>query len=383
MSSNFFQNLTGFERFEDLEQRQNFTRAPSDWWVVITDVIASTEAIQSGRYRDVNLIGAATLAVLQNVMPGYLFPFAFGGDGASAIIPPEYRADAMRALAGLRDISQTRYQLGLRAGLIEVAELEVLSGPVLVGKHLLADGYPLAVFRGGALAIAEERIKSDIERYQVPDVLTPEANLGSLSCRWEPLDSAHGQILSLLLLDPEGRPTLYGEFLREVDTLLAGGLEMANPVRESAMRYQSLSALFRADRVHRVGRIDALRSVFTTLLSFVLFKLRLFIVSPLLRRYVSRTRAHTDFRKFDDMLRMVIDVTPAQADDIEGLCRAYRQRSGVSYGLHRSQRALMTCYAPALSDGQHVHFIDGENGGYAAAATQLKAQLATSIEARE
>ena len=261
--------------------------------------------------------------------------------------------------------------------MIEVAELEELIGPVLVGKHLLADGYPLAMFRGGALAVAEDRIKSDLERYQVPDVLNIEADLGSLSCRWEPLESAHGQIVSLLLLDPDGRPAVYGEFLRELDSLLEGGLESANPVRESAMRYQGLAALFRADGIHRTRSLEALRSIATTLLSFVLFRLRLFTLSPYLRRYVTHTKTHSDYRKFDDMLRMVIDVSPSQADGIEGLCRAFRETHGVSYGLHRSQRALMTCYAPALSDGHHVHFIDGEDGGYASAATQLKAQLRT------
>ena len=35
----------------------------------------------------------------------------------------------------------------------------------------------------------------------------------------------------------------------------------------------------------------------------------------------------------------------------------------------------MTCYVPSFSDGKHVHFIDGGDGGYAIAAKQLKQQM--------
>ena len=35
----------------------------------------------------------------------------------------------------------------------------------------------------------------------------------------------------------------------------------------------------------------------------------------------------------------------------------------------------MTCYVNGLEDGQHIHFIDGGDGGYAVAAKQLKQQL--------
>ena len=34
----------------------------------------------------------------------------------------------------------------------------------------------------------------------------------------------------------------------------------------------------------------------------------------------------------------------------------------------------MTCFVDGLSDGKHIHFIDGGDGGYAMAAMKLKAQ---------
>jgi hypothetical protein len=43
------------------------------------------------------------------------------------------------------------------------------------------------------------------------------------------------------------------------------------------------------------------------------------------------------------------------------------------YGLHRQDAAMMTCFTPSALRSDHVHFIDGARGGYASAATALKA----------
>ena len=88
---------------------------------------------------------------------------------------------------------------------------------------------------------------------------------------------------------------------------------------------------------------------------------------------------HSDFRKFDDMLRMVIDCSSDQLSSMRDKLQVLREEHGVCYGIHESQAALMTCYTPSFSQGGHVHFIDGSNGGYAMAAKQLKAQIKESL----
>jgi hypothetical protein len=82
-----------------------------------------------------------------------------------------------------------------------------------------------------------------------------------------------------------------------------------------------------------------------------------------------------DFRKFDDVLRMVVDVSPSQAQAIATELEQLRLAGELAYGIHRSSSALMTCFVRSFN-GDHVHFIDGSDGGYALAAKQLKAQLA-------
>ncbi len=54
-------------------------------------------------------------------------------------------------------------------------------------------------------------------------------------------------------------------------------------------------------------------------------------------------------------------------------------RDGIArYGLHQQDAAMMTCFTPSALRSDHVHFIDGARGGYASAATALKAMLAAA-----
>src|SRR5262249_9321613 len=74
---------------------------------------------------------------------------------------------------------------------------------------------------------------------------------------------------------------------------------------------------------------------------------------------------NSDFRKYDDGLRMTLDCTARLADEIEArLMRA--EADGVArYGVHRQSAAIMTCIVPSIYESNHVHFIDGAAGGYA------------------
>jgi hypothetical protein len=91
--------------------------------------------------------------------------------------------------------------------------------------------------------------------------------------------------------------------------------------------------------------------------------------------YLRQVVENSDFRKYDDGLRMVLDCTPELE---EALTQPQRLTAAASagvarYGLHRQDAAMMTCFTPSALRSDHVHFIDGARGGYASAATALKA----------
>ena len=91
--------------------------------------------------------------------------------------------------------------------------------------------------------------------------------------------------------------------------------------------------------------------------------------------YRAELRANTDFRKYDGLLRLVLDVSEAEADAIEASLAAGYAAGRLVYGTHRAGAALMTCLVFSLEASQHLHFIDGADGGFAYAARAFKARL--------
>ena len=67
--------------------------------------------------------------------------------------------------------------------------------------------------------------------------------------------------------------------------------------------------------------------------------------APVYRREV---RVNSDYRRSDDVLRMVFDCTSAQRHAIE--LAAAHDRGDIVYGMHRSDSALMTCFLFGLKD---------------------------------
>jgi hypothetical protein len=75
-------------------------------------------------------------------------------------------------------------------------------------------------------------------------------------------------------------------------------------------------------------------------------------------------------------LRMVLDCAPDLERTLTQRLAAAAAGGIARYGLHRQDAAMMTCFTPSALRSDHVHFIDGARGGYASAATALKATLA-------
>jgi len=89
----------------------------------------------------------------------------------------------------------------------------------------------------------------------------------------------------------------------------------------------------------------------------------------------------SDFRKLDGTLKMVISGTTENRRKLEALLRHLHARGHIFYGVHVSNRALLTCLLQ-YGSGSEVHFVDAADGGYALAARHMKQQLAEAVRAR-
>jgi hypothetical protein len=118
--------------------------------------------------------------------------------------------------------------------------------------------------------------------------------------------------------------------------------------------------------------VRKLAVVFESAFAMIVLRLGLRLGSFDSATYKREVVANTDFRKFDDGLRMTLDCAPDLADELEALLKRAAQDGIARYGIHRQNAALVTCIVPSPTSSNHVHFVDGAAGGYTAAAKVLK-----------
>ena len=108
---NFFEAQPEIDRFEQCIALENYCHAPQDWWVATADVKGSTKAIEAGSYKGVNAAGAACITAIINAVGQRDIPFVFGGDGATALVPPAAKDRVLKALAGVRKMAIEAFDL--------------------------------------------------------------------------------------------------------------------------------------------------------------------------------------------------------------------------------------------------------------------------------
>ena len=379
-SPTFYAAIEPFLDFAAVADPARYHAAPDDWIVVLADIRGSTEAAKAGRYKDVNLIGAACITATLNVTQGLDLPYVFGGDGATVLVPPDVAGVVADALRRTRRLAAASFGLELRVGMVPVEELKRRGRRVLVARYQLSPGNHLAMFAGGGIALADQLIK-DGAGFGLDDDGDPgPPDLAGLSCRWQPYQSLHGQMLSLLVrtLDPDDL-ALQREIVARLGEILGAGADAARPVQPANMRFVWPPRGLAAEAVLTQGRRPRwLRRLYLLLESFLQllaerFDLRLGAYDA--PAYREELRRNSDHRKLVDSLHLVLDCTEAEVAAIEAYLAGLHAAGQIVYGIHVADRALMTCLVFSLEQSRHVHFIDGADGGYALAALQLKAQL--------
>lgn len=384
MDDDFYARIPPLTRFIELANRQAYHDVPRPWFVVVTDVIGSTKAIEAGRYKDVNIVGAASIVAVINSVPSPNLPYVFGGDGATLLVGPSDIEAARLALARLATASKAYFDLDLRVGVVPVADLLDRGYDLQVSKLALSDSKSLAMLWGTAVKAAEELVKSPrtAATYAVqPATDGSRPELDGLSCRWQPLSSRQGHMLSVIAVARPQNLEEAGRIYRDMVAFLEEVMPMGTPIHESTAhmgndpRALDIEATLRTQSLTGLRRFVVRRFIqFETWVARYLLRTRRSFGGFDGRRYKDTLIRHTDFRKFDGAVRMVLDVTDEQARRIENyLAQAYG-RGEIFYGVHRSGQALMTCVVRDRED-DHIHFIDGADGGYALAAKGLKDQI--------
>jgi len=385
MNSEFFNEIPKIVQFMGVIDEKNFYPVPDDWIIVVADIRSSTDAVAQGRYKDVNMIGGAVICAVQNATGVRHWPFVFGGDGASLLIEPSVRGVVEAALVRTRSLARDEFDLDLRVGFVPVKDVQELGKAVLVARYEASPGNCFAMFGGGGVELADVLIKAEgtALRYMVPEYsLAGLPDLTGLSCRWESLNTQKGRIICLLVKplasDFQSRQTILSKFLARLTDIIGTDLSQASPVSSEALHFswppKGLSAEAKLTRGQKRYWRRALEIYLNTFLQWVLEQFKLSGGGYDSKVYREELQQNSDYCKFDDILRMVLDCTIDQIGKIRQLVDEMHSCGELDFGIFETKQAQITCLLFDIESSQHLHFVDGEGGGLYTASKGLKQQ---------
>jgi hypothetical protein len=86
-ATKFYTDIPVFDDCSKVVDDSVYRHMPDDWFIDLTDVVDSTKAIEGGKYKSVNMAGAAAISAVINALGHQNFSFVFGGDGVSFAVP--------------------------------------------------------------------------------------------------------------------------------------------------------------------------------------------------------------------------------------------------------------------------------------------------------
>ena len=110
----FFSNLSPLSDWMEIGSPTAYKDIPDGWWVLMTDIKGSTKAVQEGKYKQINMLGVFAIISFKNVLKTERFPYIFGGDGATILLPENLKDKALEALSFNRKVAQEKFGFDLR-----------------------------------------------------------------------------------------------------------------------------------------------------------------------------------------------------------------------------------------------------------------------------
>jgi hypothetical protein len=387
-SDRYYADLPVITDFGAVTRPGSYAALPDDWHLALCDVRNSTAAVEAGKYKNVNTLGAAAITAALNAAGELDIPFSFEGDGCVLCVPPRLLEAIRGALAKTQAVGTDAFGLDLRIATVPLERIRAAGYRVLVARYRVSEHYVQAVFAGGGIAYADALIKNPVtgREYVIErGSVAPSGSHDGLECRWQDIPSRYGETVSLMVkardADAGRAAALYRRVLDKVREVY-GGDEACHPlaVPDLAM---SLGAerLGNEVGVRAAGRgalgrwLALMRTRAIVVLGWFLMKFGIRTSATDWGRYKDTLVRNSDVRKFVDVYRQILAGTAAQREALTGWLEERYGAGELVYGLHVTDRAHMTCLVFDYS-GRHLHFIDGADGGLFLAARAFKERLA-------
>ncbi len=372
LSSHFFENLQPFTIELDLFNDKYYHKLPEDWFVIVSDIKNSSEAIIDGLYKNINVVAVASIIGSRNACKGMEIPFIFGGDGAFIFVPSEFKTDVEMGLSLTKQRALEEFNLEFRISIISMSKIVEKGGEIYIAKRKLSNTAVIAMAKGSGLNIAEELTKKRNE-FEIAANKSFEYNAyEGFECNWDSIQSKKGEILTLIIQSTNSDFSSYEQIYEQISKIAPHlsfvaqdksniQYSYANFFKETIMKYHGIPRYF--------------NFIFKSIQMF--YKTLKFRLDGKSFVGLNDLSTNTDHLKFDNYLRMIIDVEPRQREKVLEYLTSLQDQGKIFFGYHINNEVLLTCYVRSHKD--HLHFVDGGSGGYALAAQKLKQNKLSSI----
>lgn len=376
--NHFFSNLpiNKIDLSKLLVKEDAFFTVPDDWHVIITDIKGSTNAVLAGLHETVNLIATGSIVTVLNIAfkAKILVPFFFGGDGATFIVPGAIVNEVMKALLLYRINTLQNFNLDLRAGIIPVSEIYSRQHTLKICRFNSTENFSIPIVLGDGLEYAEKIIKGEDYLLSGHDAAEDELDLSGMQCRWDKIEPPEHseEVVTLLVLAKkcDKQAEVFSEVINQIDKIY-GNQEKRQPISIPKLIFRTSFNNLGKEMKHRLGKIKFLELMKTW---FINLYGRFYFRTESGKNYLKQLVEMADTLVIDGRINTVITGTKKQRLALEKVLNELERDKEILYALYVSNESVMSCYVRDLED-DHIHFVDGSEGGYTKAAGVLKEKI--------
>ncbi|MDR7371097.1 DUF3095 domain-containing protein [Flavobacterium aquidurense] len=356
-----------------LEAEDMFTPLPENWHVIITDITNSTGAVHKGMHQTVNLAATGSIVVVLNIAYdlNISIPFFFGGDGATFLVPGFLIDHMMDALAQYKANIFKNFNLKLRTETISVAKIYEAGHQIKISKFKSEGSFSIPIVLGSGLAYAEHMIKAKDFSVEENENNTEKLNLEGMLCRWDIIEPPKNkqEVVTLLVIanGTTQQAIVFKKVLQKIDELY-GLQKNRQPISIGRLKVKSSFKRLGMESRMKSGSTKWLTLIFTW---FNTQYFRFYFTTKKGKQYLKSLVIMSDTLVIDGKINTIISGTEDQRSALQQLLDEMESNDEIIYGMHISNASIMSCYVRNIQD-DHVHFVDGSDGGYSKAATMLK-----------
>ena len=193
-----------------------------------------------------------------------------------------------------------------------------------------------------------------------------------MECRWDeiPPEQKDSKVICLLVVcdDDAKQHTIYAKVITEINTIF-GNLDKRQPIATPMLKLDATIAKIRKEMYARIGKYSVVYLVKNWLITnFGAFYFKYFEQG---KQYVFKVSQLSDTLMIDGTLNTVMKGTGEQIEKLKLYLDKIEQKGFIKYGLHVTYASVMSCYIQDMKEN-HIHFVDGTEGGYTAASQAFK-----------